>query len=159
MYYFSFMSLGLRGSREVFFSIVWMLWNVCGVCVLLPIRSSELRLSLLSESSSAPSMLLALNVSTRLSSPSSRNHADTSSSDQSLTVSLEWPGHFLPAIHSNRKWWIWPYRECNLCDLLLQRHSEEESVMTASDKQRHCRGDLIPVLWNGVNAKGHMKSL
>uniref|UniRef100_A0A672NHV2 Protein TANC1-like n=1 Tax=Sinocyclocheilus grahami TaxID=75366 RepID=A0A672NHV2_SINGR len=80
------------------------------VCaVILPMCISELRVSLVRESSSSPSMLLDLNTSITASSPSSRNHANTSSSDHSLTISLECPLDFLPEkqqqdVHVT---WIW----------------------------------------------------
>lgn len=47
--------------------------------------SSDSNVSLVSLSSSVPSMLLAVNLPTNPSRPSSTSHADTSSSDQSPT--------------------------------------------------------------------------
>lgn len=85
---------------------VCVLYTILYVAVLYipssPIPSSE-AVSLSSWLSSAPSMLLALKMLTSSCSPSSQSQVCTSSSDQSATSSLEWPGKFLPAKHTTGK--------------------------------------------------------
>lgn len=58
--------------------------------------SSDASVSLVRLSSSVPSMLLALNLSTNPSRPSSSSHDDTSCSDQSLTSSVNGPAEVFP---------------------------------------------------------------
>lgn len=58
--------------------------------------SSDASVSLVRLSSSVPSMLLALNLSTNPSRPSSTSHDDTSVSDQSLTSSVNRPAEVFP---------------------------------------------------------------
>lgn len=68
-----------------------------------PTCSSDASVSLVRLSSSVPSMLLALNLSTNPSRPSSSSHSDTSSSDQSLTSSFDRPPEALPERVSQSK--------------------------------------------------------
>jgi len=65
-----------------------------------PMCSSDVRVSLVRRSSSVPSMLLALNLSTNPWRPSPSSHADTSPSDQSLTSSMDRLAELLPGSQS-----------------------------------------------------------
>lgn len=80
-----------RGTKE---TALYLMNSVCLSSS--PMCSSDASVSLVRLNSSVPSMLLALNFSTNPSRPSSTSHADTSSSNQSLTSRFDRPAEVLP---------------------------------------------------------------
>lgn len=95
------------GSEQVVVLSLSRVWHLSSS----PMPSSDASVSLVRLSSSVPSMLLALNLSTNPWSPSSTSHSDTSPSDQSATSSFDRPAAAFPERASQGErgvscWWL-----------------------------------------------------
>lgn len=108
-----------------------------------PIPSSS-AVSLSSWLSSSPSMLLALKTLTSFSSPSSHNQVCTSSSDQSASSSLEWPGNFLPAKHTTKEKRV-VVGGCSVVIGILY-------LMQTNNFPSHHRKDTLALHWYGSDS-------